>query len=100
MITYDTMIEAINGLAQRGYTHDFNLKAESILLKENNGHKEINDFNIIEHHRFEGVSDPGDLSEIYAIQTSTGLKGILTDGYGISSNLPFEIIQKISSYSR
>ena len=56
---------------------------------------EVNDFEVVEHYRFEGASDPGDLSEVYAIEVSSGIKGVLTDGIGISSDLSPEMIQKL-----
>lgn len=97
MITYDTMVEAINGLQKRGFTHDFNFENDCLQCKSIDGVYQLDEFKILEHHRFEGASDPGDLSEIYAIQTVSGIKGILTDGYGISSSLSFELIKKLSS---
>ena len=34
-----------------------------------------------DHRRFEGVSDPGDTSVVYAIETVDGVRGTLVDGY-------------------
>ena len=36
---------------------------------------------ILEYHRFEGVSDPDDMAILYAIETSTGVRGTLTDAF-------------------
>jgi hypothetical protein len=41
---------------------------------------------IVEHHRFEGMSDPDDSSVVYALEASNGLKGLLVDAYGAYAN--------------
>lgn len=38
---------------------------------------------ITEYHRFEGVSDPGDMAILYAIETSTGVRGTIADAFGV-----------------
>ena len=38
---------------------------------------------IIEHHRFEGVSDPDDMSVVYGIEANDGTRGVLVDAYGV-----------------
>jgi hypothetical protein len=40
------------------------------------------DVKIINFYRFEGVSDPGDMTVLYVIETNDGIKGTLADGYG------------------
>lgn len=96
MQSYDTMVEALNDLNKRGYKYDFNIVNNNLHCKSINQSFLLDKFNVVEYHRFEGVSDPGDLSEIYVIETDTGIKGVLTDGYGISSTLPPSIIKKLS----
>ena len=41
---------------------------------------------IVEHHRFEGASDPDDLSIVYGIESQDGTRGVLVDAYGIYAN--------------
>lgn len=38
---------------------------------------------ISEYHRFEGISDPDDLSILYALETRSGLRGTLADAFGV-----------------
>jgi hypothetical protein len=40
---------------------------------------------ITEVYRFEGDSDPGDEAIVLGIESATGIKGILVNGYGYSS---------------
>ncbi|HYK55265.1 MAG TPA: hypothetical protein VEV15_02230, partial [Flavisolibacter sp.] len=43
------------------------------------------DFEIKEVVRFEGNSDPGDEAIVYGIESNNGMKGVLVNGYGYSS---------------
>ena len=95
MHSYDTLVEALNDLNKRGYTYDFNIQDRCLHCNALNESFNAEDFSVAEYHRFEGASDPGDLSEVYAIETTSGLKGVLTDGYGISSDLPQEMLEKL-----
>jgi hypothetical protein len=80
---YDTITEALNDLRKRNFTLDFNLAENCIVCHE---HKfDINDFEIVEVYRFEGNTDPADEAIVYAIESKTGLKGVLVNGYGVSA---------------
>lgn len=84
MYTYDTVSAAVNGLKQRGYTVDFNLQENCIVCHDDKFNPE--DFEITEVYRFEGNSDPADEAIVYAIESNKGHKGVLVNGYGISSD--------------
>ncbi len=94
---YDNLIEAISGLRQEGYTEDFNLKQNCLECR--NGAFQIfhNEFHIDTYYRFDGMTNPSDESIIYAISSSKyGLKGILINGYGTSSEaLTNEMLEKL-----
>ena len=95
MPAYDTVTQAVTGLKERGYTIDFNLTSDCI---ECEGQKfNPKGFEITEFHRFEGNSDPGDEAIVYAIESSTGLKGVLVNAFGLySESLSDEMIKKLS----
>ena len=95
MPAYDTVSQAINGLKERGYTLDFNLKSHTL---ECEGQKfNPKDFEITEFHRFEGNSDPGDEAVVYAIESKNGMKGVLVNAFGVySESLSDEMMQKLS----
>jgi hypothetical protein len=40
------------------------------------------DVNAVNFYRFEGITDPDDMSILYAIETCDGAKGTLMDAYG------------------
>lgn len=95
MYTYDTVSEAVNGLKSRGYIMDFNLKENCIICQGDKFNPE--DFEITEVYRFEGNSDPADEAVVYAIESHNGLKGVLVNGYGISSEgMSAEMAGKLS----
>ena len=86
MKDYGTLSQAINKLKlEEGYEHDFNLLDEEVELKSENETFGVEDFDVDKVLRFEGMSNPDDNSILYAITTSKGYKGVLVDGYGISS---------------
>ena len=90
---YETVSEAINQLQKKGYTIDFNLKENSL---SHHFEKFNADFEIVDVYRYEGNSDPGDEAVVYALESKTGLKGILVTGYGISmDSASAEILKKI-----
>ena len=86
MKDYGTLSQAINKLKlEEGYEHDFNLLDEQIELKSKKETFGIKDFDVDKVLRFEGMSNPDDNAILIAITTSKGYKGVLVDGYGISS---------------
>lgn len=80
---FETLVEALNDLKKRGFEIDFEMTQKG-LLKDVNDHfiLEPEDCEIVEYHRFEGMSSPDDNSIVYAIQTDSGLKGTVVDAYG------------------
>ena len=83
---YDTLSEAVKALRKRGYDQDFEFRPEAIECKDLDEVYAPKAFDIDEFHRFEGMSNPGDSSIIYAISTESGVKGILIDAYGAYSS--------------
>lgn len=93
---YETLSQGINALNERGYTLDFNLHKDRIECKAEDLEYTPEDFHIDEFHRFEGMTNPDDMSILFAISTSDGKKGTLVDAYGTYSDpLTAEMIQKM-----
>lgn len=98
MYQYDSIAHAIEELRKKGYTQDFNLKENCIVC--NNVRFNPDDFEITEVIRFEGDSDPADEAIVYGISSYDGLKGILVNGYGYSSEpMGEEIAQKLKLHA-
>ena len=97
MFQYDTVSEAVNGLRDRGYTVDFNIKDEWLVCNEPPCRLAPREFEISEFHRFEGPSDPADEAVVYAIESQDhNLKGVLVNGYGPTADkLSSELVAKL-----
>ena len=87
MDTMTTLSEILNKLKNEGYTVDFNLKENCLVCQGNSMEIHPDDFVVDRHFRFEGLSDPGDEAIVYAISSAKhDIKGVLVNGYGISSD--------------
>lgn len=91
---YSTVSEAINELRKQGFTEDFNLEKNCIVCHPDKF--EHDEFEIVDVYRYEGNTDPADEATVYAIQSKSGIKGVLVTGYGISNDsLSTEILAKL-----
>lgn len=89
MRTYDTLVEALQDLNRRGYTHNFNCLDHCLEASAIGCVLEPSEFEIRELYRFEGDSNPGDSLIVYAIASYQGPKGVLVNGYGAYAATPF-----------
>lgn len=98
--SYGTLSETINGLKAEGYTFDFNVCQDHIICKQTDSILSPDEFVIDKVYRFEGESNPDDQSVLYAISSSSlNLKGLLVNGYGISSDEEAEMmISKLKTH--
>ena len=78
--------QSMTDLKERGYTEDFQVIKEGLKALGSGKIYQEKDVKIIEHHRFEGVTNPDDMSIVYGLETSDGTKGILSDAYGVYSD--------------
>ncbi|WP_298651452.1 phosphoribosylpyrophosphate synthetase [uncultured Proteiniphilum sp.] len=98
MKTYTTLTEAINDLAKRGYTANFNIKNDCIESIEDRLRLHPDEFEIDEVYRFQEMSDLDNESILYAISSPrNGVKGLLVNAYGIySETATTELVEKLS----
>lgn len=97
MKNFETLTEAIADLRKRGYVHDFNLHTEWIECQPLQLQLKPADFHVDEVHRFEGMNNPDDSSILFAIQSPTGVKGVLVDAYGAyAESLSTEMIKRLT----
>ena len=93
---YETLSKGIEELNKRGYTLDFNLLKDCIECKSEKLTYKPSEFHIDEFHRFEGMTNPDDMSILYAITADDGKKGTMVDAYGAYSDpLTTEMVQKM-----
>jgi hypothetical protein len=93
---FDTLTEAIAALRTRGYILDFNIMENALHCSERNITLNPDSFQVVEFHRFEGNSDPGDMSIVYAIEggDKQEYKGILVNGFGTYANTASEVMMR------
>ena len=96
MNSYETLSEALNDLAKRGYVHNFNIECDCIKCSSPELKLNPDEFEITEFYRFEGDSNPDDEEVVYAIESKDGVKGTLVNAYGMySEGISDEIIAKL-----
>ena len=78
-----TVTGTIEDLSRRGFTDHFIVRGQELLAIETHRAFRPCDVVIREYHRFEGVSDPDDMAIVYALESRSGTKGVLTDAYGV-----------------
>jgi hypothetical protein len=83
---YSTLAEAIEELKKGGYTTNFRVNNNGLLEGSEGEEFSASEVKLAEFHRFEGMTDPGDSAILYALETSSGLKGTLADSYGADAS--------------
>ena len=81
-----TLTGAIEALTRRGFTEHFRVADGGLRAVGTGERLRAEDLVIREYHRFEGVSDPDDMAIVYAIESKGGVRGILTDAFGVYSD--------------
>ncbi len=88
---YATLLAAVEDLNRQGYTDELILNEEGLTCQAQTLDPEK--FTIDSFHRFEGPSDPADMSIVYAISSEAfGLKGLLVGDYGANAQ---DVIHKM-----
>src|SRR2546425_937196 len=72
-----TLAGTMDELAGRGFTEHFAVVNGRLGAVDSGKVFRAEEVTVSEYHRFEGVSDPGDMSILYAIETRSGLRGTL-----------------------
>ncbi len=93
---YDSLSLAISELQKEGYTEDFNLHADGLESKSAKAIWKAHELEVVKYYRFEGMTNPGDSSILYVIETNDGMKGLLVDAYGAESGqIPKAMLDKL-----
>lgn len=99
---YETVSQAINGLATRGYTTDFKLEPEKDKIVDTARSLELSpeEFEIDEIYRFEGMTDPGDEMIVYAISSHNHkIKGVLVNAFGTyTDSNTYNIVKRLHKH--
>ena len=77
------MEKCLNKLESEGYTDQYKVEKGKLNDLTNNKKYKARDVKAVNFFRFEGLTNPEDMSILYAIETSDGRKGTLIDAYGL-----------------
>jgi hypothetical protein len=86
-VTHMTDLEkCMNKLEAEGYTDQYRVEKGKLVDLTNQKKYKAKDVKAVNFFRFEGITNPEDMSILYAIETSDGRKGTLVDAYGMYSD--------------
>jgi hypothetical protein len=95
MKNYNSSADALADLRKRGYDADFETESFCLYCGDLDLRLNEEEFHVDETYRFEGDSNPEDNAVVYAMSSSTGVKGTIVDEQGASSdNTSFEMANK------
>lgn len=77
------MEKCLRNLEAQGFTNHYRVEKSKLYDISNDKKYKAKDVKAVNFYRFEGISDPEDMSILYAIETSDGCKGTLVDSYGL-----------------
>ena len=80
------MEKCMHKLEADGFTDHYKVEGGKLNNLTNNKKYKPKDVKAVNYYRFEGISNPDDMSILYAIETSDGRKGTLVDAYGFYSD--------------
>jgi len=72
----------LSRMIEKGYTDDFKATDDGLKSLKSDKVYSPGEVTIPNFFRFEGASDPDDMSILYVIETNDGSKGTLVDAYG------------------
>lgn len=89
-----TLFETMKQLETKGYSLDTKFKNGTMYINAKPALPQ--DFTIDNVYRFEGMSNPADLSILYSVHNRQGEKAVIVNAFGSKNNLQLnEFIKKI-----
>lgn len=79
---YTGLAQTIQDFRKKGFTANFGFLDHVFTDIEGRRTLAADQLTIVDHRRFEGMSDPDDMSVLYAIESKDGTKGIVVDAFG------------------
>lgn len=97
MKDFDSLSQAVDYLTNEGFTEDF--KAEEKFIKALYSKREYlpEQLKIVDSIRFEGMTNPDDESELFALVADDGTKGTLVMSYSAIHNQNVALIQALKT---
>ncbi len=74
--------QRIDQLKSQGFTADYDIRDGALRNLKSGNTFQKEDVQLLDEYRFEGRSNPSDMSILYALQTRDGEKGTMLVNYG------------------
>lgn len=80
-----SLVNVENKLTKDGFTQDFTVTEGRLHTMDTGTNKSYTpeEVTIVDFYRFEGESNPDDMSILYAIEANDGVKGTISSAYGV-----------------
>lgn len=96
MKNYESLDDALADLRKRGYEAEFETQSPCLYCSDLDLRLIEEEFHVDEVYWFKEDSNADETFVVYAISSSTGVKGTIVDGPGASQeNISFEMIKKL-----
>lgn len=93
--------EKMAALEKDGYDTQFKFEDGVLKVRSSQKNYQAQELTINEEFRFEGESNPGDMSILYAVETKDGTKGTIVNAFGTySDNELGEFMSKVQEKSK
>jgi hypothetical protein len=79
----NSITECLDILQRKGFADQFRVEQGKMISTSDGREYAPEDMIAVDFFRFEGITDPEDMSILYAIETVDGKKGTLIDAYGL-----------------
>ena len=77
-----TLSQVMELLKSKGLDREFKWTKQGFLLQDGRAYQPV-ELKIVKVYRFEGMTDPADMSILYIIQTNDGQTGYSLNAYGV-----------------
>ncbi|WP_027418169.1 hypothetical protein [Crocinitomix catalasitica] len=92
---FDTLSTAVDALTKNGFKESFKAEEDCIRALYSKNTYQPNQLTIVNTFRFEGMTNPQDNMELFAIEAEDGLKGTLVMSYSAEHSQNVELIKQI-----
>lgn len=83
----DSLVTVLASLEKLGFQTQFEVNGNHLVSLKTGALYLSDEVTVVHYYRFEGKSNPDDSSIMYAIESTSGEKGTLVDGYGLSADM-------------
>ena len=92
---FQSMVDLLAYLSSKGYTREFKATEKGMLEERSEKMYSTKEVRITGSYRFEGESNPSDSVEIFAVETTDGLRGTIVLAFGAKHNQDEATIRKL-----